>query len=135
MLSSSLTSDEVFICVVELCFQSLNASRVTVTSSAKITCVCLHKRCASGIKSFSYNDLPTSFPAAATKVFEIPPPTTMVSAILDNESNTVNLVDTFEPPTIATNGRAGLSNALPNASSSLTSSGPAHAVGANLATP
>ena len=58
-----------------------------------------------------------------------------MSAIFDNESNTVNLVDTLEPPTIATSGRAGLSNALLNASNSLTSKGPAQAVGAYFATP
>ena len=33
------------------------------------------KRCASGIKSASYSDLPTGNPAAAIKVLAIPPPT------------------------------------------------------------
>ena len=51
------------------------------------------------------------------------------------ESSTVNLVDTLEPPTIATNGRAGLSKALPKASNSPVSNGPAQAVSANFATP
>ena len=65
----------------------------------------------------------------------IPPPTINWSAIFDNESKTVNLVDTLEPPTIATIGRSGLSNALPNASSSADNRGPAQAISANLATP
>ncbi|CSI79606.1 Uncharacterised protein [Vibrio cholerae] len=69
------------------------------------------------------------------KVFAIPPPTTSWSAIFDSDSSTVSLVDTFEPPTIATIGRAGLSIALPSASSSSASRGPAHAIGANIPTP
>ena len=90
---------------------------------------------ASGIRSASYSERPTLLPSAAMKVFAIPPPTISWSAILDRESNTVSLVETLEPPTIATIGRAGLPNALPNASNSLLNSGPAHATGENLATP
>src|SRR5690554_6714540 len=90
---------------------------------------------AAGIKSSSYNDLPTGLPAAAKKVFAIPPPTMIWSHISDKDSNTSNLVDTLEPPTMATSGRAGLSKALPNASNSFANNGPAHATGANLATP
>ena len=48
---------------------------------------------------------------------------------------TPSLVDTFDPPTIATSGRAGRASALPSASSSAQRSGPAHAVGAKRATP
>jgi site-specific recombinase XerD len=40
-----------------------------------------------------------------------------------------------EPPTMATMGRSGLSMALPRASSSPASRGPAQATGANWATP
>jgi hypothetical protein len=69
------------------------------------------------------------------KVLAIPPPTTNWSTILDKDSNTVNLVDTLEPPTIATIGRLGLSNALSNASSSPDNNGPEQAIGAYLATP
>src|SRR5690554_7681864 len=82
---------------------------------------------AAGIKSGSYSDLPTGLPAAAKKVLAIPPPTIIWSQISDNDSNSSSLVETLAPPTIATNGRPGLSNALPNASNSLASNGPAHA--------
>ncbi|VFS62883.1 Uncharacterised protein [Kluyvera cryocrescens] len=57
------------------------------------------------------------------------------SAILDRESRTVSLVETLEPPTIATIGRAGSFSALPSASSSAASSGPAQATSANLPIP
>ena len=43
----------------------------------------------------------------------------------------LSLVDTFEPATMATSGRAGLASARSSASSSATSSGPAQATGAN----
>ena len=47
----------------------------------------------------------------------------------------VSLVETLEPPTIATSGRFGFASALPSASSSAAISGPAHATGAYLAMP
>ena len=47
----------------------------------------------------------------------------------------MSLVDTFEPATMATSGRAGLASARSSASSSPTSSGPAQATLANLPTP
>ena len=59
------------------------------------------KRCASGIKSASYSDFPTGNPAAAMKVLAIPPPTMSWSTFSERDSNTVNLVETLEPPTIA----------------------------------
>ena len=90
---------------------------------------------ATGIKSASYKDLPTLWPAAAMNVFAIPPPTMIWSAIFEREFNTSNLVETLEPPTIATIGRAGSFNALPNASNSAANNGPAQATGANSATP
>ncbi|MCY1550597.1 hypothetical protein D9M68_868640 [compost metagenome] len=45
------------------------------------------------------------------------------------------MVDTLEPATIAAMGPAGLPSALPRASSSAASNGPAQATLANLATP
>ena len=47
----------------------------------------------------------------------------------------MSLVETLEPPTIATSGRAGCCSARSSASSSPTSSGPAQATGAKRATP
>ena len=41
----------------------------------------------------------------------------------EREFNTSNLVETLEPPTIATIGRAGSFNALPNASNSAANNG------------
>ena len=65
----------------------------------------------------------------------MPPPTISWSTRASSASSTVSLVETFEPPTIATSGRFGLSSAVSSATSSLTSSGPAQAIGANFATP
>ncbi len=65
----------------------------------------------------------------------MPPPTISLSTLPSRVSSTVSLVDTFDPPTIATSGRFGLPSAFSSASSSLVSSGPAHAIGANLPTP
>jgi hypothetical protein len=42
------------------------------------------------------------------------------------------LVETLEPPTIATNGRAGFFKALPKASNSAANKGPAQEIAANL---
>ena len=86
---------------------------------------------ASPIKSASLNDLPILLPAAAMKVLAIPPPTINWSQTFNKLFKTVNLVETFEPPTIATIGRAGLSITLPKASNSAANNGPAHATGAN----
>ena len=83
----------------------------------------------------SYRDLPTGNPAAAKKVLAIPPPTISWSTLSDKVSNTVSLVDTLEPPTMATSGLLGLSKALPKASSSATNKGPAQAIFTNLAMP
>ena len=65
----------------------------------------------------------------------MPPPTISESQVWLSEFSTSSLVDTLEPATMATIGRAGLSSALPRASSSAASSGPAQATLANLATP
>ena len=60
----------------------------------------------------------------------MPPPTMRVSTWSARRSSTVSLVDTFEPPTTATSGRAGWARARPRVSSSAHSSGPAQATGA-----
>ncbi len=65
----------------------------------------------------------------------MPPPTMSRSTLPSRFSSTVSLVDTFDPPTMATSGRFGLSSAFSSASSSPVSSGPAQATGANFATP
>ena len=85
--------------------------------------------------SGSCSDLPTATPVAARKVLAMPPPTTSWSTFAIRLSRTSSLVETFEPPTIATSGRFGFSSARSSASSSAASSGPAQATGAASATP
>ena len=75
------------------------------------------------------------WPAAAMKVFAIPPPTMIWSAIFEREFNTSNLVETLEPPTIATIGRAGSLMLYLMHLIAAASNGPAQATGANSATP
>ena len=65
----------------------------------------------------------------------MPPPTISWSQIWLRLFSTSSLVDTLEPATMAAIGRCGLPRALPKASSSAASSGPAQATLANLATP
>jgi hypothetical protein len=60
-------------------------------------------------------------------VLAMPPPTISTSTLAASARNTVSLVETFDPPTIATNGRRGSASALPSASSSAASNGPAQA--------
>ena len=74
-------------------------------------------------------------PAAARKVFAIPPPTTSESTFSTSALSTSSLDDTLLPPTIAVMGLAGSASALPSADNSADSSGPAHATGAKRATP
>ena len=69
------------------------------------------------------------------KVLAIPPPTTSWSTFCASAARMVSLVETLEPATIATSGRAGFASALPSASSSAAISGPAQAAGAKRATP
>ena len=95
---------------------------------------CISRRATSSI-SASCSDLPTPVPVAARNVLAMPPPTISLSTFSSNDSSTVSLVETFEPPTIASSGRAGFCNARSSASSSPTSSGPAHATLAKRATP
>ncbi len=65
----------------------------------------------------------------------MPPPTISWSTFSASDFRMVSLVDTLEPATIATSGRFGLPSALPSASSSAASSGPAQAMPAYLAMP
>ena len=90
---------------------------------------------ASSTNSASAKDLPMGSPAASMKVLAIPPPTMSRSTFSASDFKIVSLVETFEPATMATKGRAGCLSALPSASSSAASKGPAHATGANFATP
>lgn len=65
----------------------------------------------------------------------MPPPTTSWSTLSASDCRMDSLVDTLEPPTIATSGRLGSCSARPSASSSASSSGPAQATGAKRAMP
>ena len=65
----------------------------------------------------------------------MPPPTINWSTLSASDSKIESLVETFDPPTIATSGRLGANKARPRASSSACSRGPAQAVGANCAIP
>ena len=58
------------------------------------------------------------------KVLAMPPPTISWSTFDTSEESNSSLVDTLLPATMASSGRAGLSNALASASSSAISSGP-----------
>ena len=78
------------------------------------------------IRSASYKDAPTFTPVAAKKVLAIPPPTTMLSQISARLNRTSSLVDTFEPPTMASTGASGLSSARDNADNSSANRLPAH---------
>ena len=91
--------------------------------------------CASGTRSGSTSDLPTWPCAARMNVFAMPPPTTSTSTFAASAFRTVSLVDTFDPPTTATSGRAGCASARPSASSSAAISGPAQATFAWRAIP
>ena len=69
------------------------------------------------------------------KVLAIPPPTMSSSTRDIRDSSTVNLVETLEPPTMASIGRSGEVRAFPSSNNSRLSKGPAHAAGANRITP
>src|SRR5690606_25686753 len=90
---------------------------------------------ANGTISRSASDFPTSRPAARSSVFAMPPPKISSSVFAASARSTSSLPDTFAPPTIAASGRFGASSAVASASSSATSNGPAHAIGAYRATP
>ena len=107
----------------------------TTTSSGSNTWVSCIMLFAVSTMSASYSDAPTLAPLAAKNVLAIPPPTMIWSQIFANDLSTSNFVETFEPPTIASMGLAGLSKALANASSSAANNGPAQAVFALAITP
>ena len=68
---------------------------------------------ARSILSGSQRDLPTPRPLAASNVWAMPPPMMIVSTLSMRFEITPILSETFEPPIIATNGRAGFSRVLP----------------------
>ncbi len=107
----------------------------TTTSTGSGTLTLAAMALAVSTRSASYSDLPTGKPAAARKVLAIPPPTISWSQTWLRLFSTSSLVETLEPATMAAIGLAGLFSALPSASSSAASSGPAQAISANLATP
>ena len=90
---------------------------------------------ASPTRSASASDLPILPPAARMNVLAMPPPTIRQSTFAASARRIVSLVETFDPATIATSGRRGWASALPSASSSAASSGPAQAMAANFARP
>ena len=90
---------------------------------------------ASSTRSASASDLPIFKPDASMNVLAMPPPTINWSTFSASDFRMVSLVDTFDPATIATSGRFGSPSALPSASSSAASNGPAHATGAYFAMP
>ena len=79
----------------------------TTTSVGSGTSVLFMMRFASPARSRSASDLPIGLPAASRKVLAMPPPTIRLSTFLASSPRIVSLVETFEPPTIATSGRAG----------------------------
>ena len=112
---------------------SFNSAAV-ITSTCSKTALRAMIDSATSTSSGSTRDRPIGFPAANKKVLAIPPPTTIVSAISARLRNVFNLVDTLEPPTMATNGRCGFSSTRASTSSSADKRGPAHASSANSAT-
>ncbi|MNL47216.1 hypothetical protein D3C87_1699890 [compost metagenome] len=77
--------------------------------------------------SISTSDRPTSRPWALRKVKIIPPPMTRVSTLPIRLSSTPILLETLDPPMMATKGRSGLARALPITEISLSSKKPAAA--------
>ena len=84
-------------------------------------------RSAIGSCSSSTRLLPSSRPLAARNVFAMPPPTRIAWQRDRSASSTSILPDTFAPPMIASNGRAGFSSRRDRASSSRSMSSPATA--------
>ena len=67
----------------------------------------------------------SSMPLAARNVFAMPPPRTSMSTLSMRFFSSSSLVEIFEPPTMAANGRSGLSSALVSAWSSSCMARPA----------
>ena len=136
IISSAATS----VAATRLALANGDSSLATTTSSGIGTCaprfsISSMMSSASCTKSGSANDLPMGKPLANINVLAIPPPTINSSTLLASDFKIVSLEETFEPATIATNGRLGLASARLRASSSAAIKGPAHAMGANWATP
>mmetsp|Transcript_17889 Transcript_17889/g.40274 ORF Transcript_17889/g.40274 Transcript_17889/m.40274 type:complete len:253 (+) Transcript_17889:220-978(+) len=85
--------------------------------------------------SSSTSDEPVSRPRALRKVKTMPPPMTILSTFSISDSMTPILDDTFEPPTMAANGRLGSETAPSRYSSSFCSRKPATEVSTNFVTP
>ena len=66
---------------------------------------------ASPTRSGSASDLPILPPAARMNVLAMPPPTISASTFAASARRIVSLVDTFDPPTMATSGRCGCASA------------------------
>ena len=73
-------------------------------------------------------------PKGEGKVIDVLPMTNKVMVLIESEEGK-RFVETFDPPTIATSGRAGRSSARESASISAAISGPAHATVAKRAMP
>ncbi len=131
IISSSATSSTSL--MVASAFSENSLATTTSLGSGMFTLVI--KSLAFSSKSASYKDLPTGKPAAAKKVLAMPPPTIIWSHFSDKANSTSSLLETLEPPTIATNGLAGWAKAFSNASNSAANKGPAQATGAKRATP
>mmetsp|Transcript_8087 Transcript_8087/g.17423 ORF Transcript_8087/g.17423 Transcript_8087/m.17423 type:complete len:221 (+) Transcript_8087:273-935(+) len=86
-------------------------------------------------KSSSTREVPTSSPLAFKKVKTIPPPMMTVSHLSRRASKTVILVETFDPPTMATIGFSPLVTAPSRYSSSLARRNPETDGCKNLVTP
>ena len=82
---------------------------------------------ADSTRSGSYRDLPTSYPAAFRKVLAMPPPTISLSTRLERLFRTSSLVETLEPPMMASSGCLGAWRIRVTASSSAAMSRPTQA--------
>ncbi len=84
----------------------------------------LIKSLASSTLSSSKSELPVLYPFALRKVYIIPPPINILSAILSKFSITDILSETFAPPKIAVRGLLGSFNAFPIISTSFSTKNP-----------
>mmetsp|Transcript_25106 Transcript_25106/g.53435 ORF Transcript_25106/g.53435 Transcript_25106/m.53435 type:complete len:239 (+) Transcript_25106:735-1451(+) len=136
IMSSSATSAEAFSVASAVSLNSFpQTTSVAIGMSAPRSFIFSTNALAVSTRSSSQSDLPTLFPMALRKVLAMPPPTTSWSTLSERASRTVSLVETLDPPTMATIGRAGSASALARLSSSLERRRPAHATGANFPAP
>ena len=131
IISSSATSAA---SLISAAADSLNSLATTTSIGSGMWVLSMSARAVS-MRSCSHKDLPTGYPAAAKNVLAIPPPTTKLSHLSASCSRTSSLVETLEPPTMASMGRAGSARACSSASNSRASKGPAQAIGAKRPTP